>query len=89
MPIDGEADGQGSSIGSRSDGEVQPNSNERPRTKKVTIQLSESMFQRLETATECPGLGNSMVVDKALLRFLNPPQGAEGCHSACNKIGRR
>lgn len=78
MQIDREAEGQASSIGNSSDGEVQPSSNESLRTKKIIVQLSESIFERLEAATERPGLGKSMVVETALQRFLTPAQGAEG-----------
>ena len=78
MQIDAEAEGQASSIGNGSDGEVQPSSNEGLRTKKIIVQLSESILERLEAATERPGVGKSMVVETALQRFLAPAPGAEG-----------
>ncbi|MGY4334806.1 hypothetical protein ACVWWG_009274 [Bradyrhizobium sp. LB7.2] len=78
MQIDAEAEGQASSIGNGSDGEVQPSSNEGLRTKKIIVQLSESILERLEAATERAGVGKSMVVETALQRFLAPTQGAEG-----------
>ncbi|UPJ76904.1 hypothetical protein [Bradyrhizobium sp. 187] len=78
MQIDAEAEGQASSIGNGSDGEVQPSSNEGLRTKKIMVQLSESILERLEAATERPGVGKSVVVETALQRFLAPAQGAEG-----------
>ncbi|WP_354265113.1 hypothetical protein [Bradyrhizobium sp. GM2.2] len=78
MQIDGEAEGQASSIGKSSDSEVEPSSNEGLRTKKIIVQLSESIFERLEAATERAGVGKSMVVDTALQRFLAPAPAAEG-----------
>ncbi|MCK1338101.1 hypothetical protein IVB38_19275 [Bradyrhizobium sp. 38] len=78
MQIDAEAEGQASSIGNGFDGEVQPSSNEGLRTKKIIVQLSEGIFERLEAAAERPGIGKSMVVETALQRFLAPAQGAEG-----------
>src|SRR5438270_7173481 len=78
MQIDAEAEGQANSIGNGSDGEVQPSSNEGLRTKKIIVQLSESILERLEAATERPGVGKSMVVETALQRFLAPAPGAEG-----------
>ncbi|MGY3621565.1 hypothetical protein [Bradyrhizobium sp. USDA 10063] len=78
MQVDGELGGQASSIVNQADSDAQPTPNEGPRTKKVTVQLSESMFLRLEAATERPGPGNSMVVETALKRFLNPARPAEG-----------
>lgn len=78
MQVDGEAEGHASSIGNGSDGEVQPSSNEGLRTKKIIVQLSESILEQLEAATERPGVGKSMVVETALQRFLAPAPGAEG-----------
>jgi len=41
-------------------------------TRKVTIRLTENLHYQLETATERPGVGKSMVVEAALERFLTP-----------------
>lgn len=49
-----------------------------PKIKKITVQLSETMFERLEAATERPGLGKSMVVEAALEHFLNHRSSTEG-----------
>lgn len=69
------------------DQNAQPNANEGPRTRKVTVQLSEHIFQRLETATERPGLGKSMIVESALERFLDPIRSGEGLvHDALDRI---
>jgi hypothetical protein len=40
--------------------------------RKVTIRLSENTHSQLETATERPGVGKSMVVEAALAQFMNP-----------------
>jgi hypothetical protein len=44
-------------------------------TKKVSVQLSETVFERLEAATDRPGVSKSRVVEAALERFLDlgPP----------------
>nr|WP_249816061.1 hypothetical protein [Bradyrhizobium sp. 138] len=64
--------------------------NQGPRTRKVTVQLSDGLFQRLEAATERPGLGKSMVVETALARFLNPAPAAEGlAHGLLDRISRQ
>lgn len=87
MHDDEEAGSQVSSIVNSADGDAQPNLGESPRPRKVTVQLSESMFQRLETATERPGLGKSMIVESALEGFLNPTRSGEGLiHEALDRI---
>lgn len=87
MRVDGEAGAQASSIANETDRDAQPTSNEGQRTRKVTVQLSERMFQRLETATERPGLGKSMIVESALERFLDPIRSGEGLvHEALDRI---
>ncbi|MET4483583.1 hypothetical protein [Bradyrhizobium sp. F1.13.3] len=86
MQVDGELGGQPSSIVNQADSDAQPSPNEGARTKKVTVQLSESMFQRLEVATERPGLGKSMVVETALERFLNPAPPEGRVHEALDRI---
>jgi hypothetical protein len=41
-------------------------------TRKVTIRLTENLYEQLEAATERPGVGKSMVVEAALAQFLSP-----------------
>ncbi|OSJ13466.1 hypothetical protein BST63_05435 [Bradyrhizobium canariense] len=90
MQVDGELGGQPNSIVNQADSDAQPSPNEGARTKKVTVQLSESMFQRLEVATERPGLGKSMVVETALERFLSPAPPIEGrVHEALDRISNQ
>lgn len=43
-----------------------------PRTRRVTVQLSETIFEQLESATDRAGAGKSMVVEAAVERFLSP-----------------
>lgn len=71
MPVDGELE---SDPFTSTQAELDPpqNPTEVPRTKKITVQLSESTFERLEAATDRPGVGKSIVVETALERFLNP-----------------
>ncbi|MCK1429129.1 hypothetical protein IVB06_29510 [Bradyrhizobium sp. 171] len=65
---------------SRNEAEVdaQPSPSEAQQTRKITIQLSECIFQRLEAATDRPGMGKSVVVEAALERFLDPAPRIEG-----------
>lgn len=65
---------------SRNEPEVdaQPSPSEVQQTRKITIQLSECIFQRLEAATDRPGMGKSVVVEAALERFLDPAPRIEG-----------
>lgn len=87
MRVDGEAGAQASSIANETDRDAQPGSNEGQRTRKVTVQLSERMYQQLETATEPPGLGKSMIVESALERFLDPIRSGEGLvHEVLDRI---
>jgi metal-responsive CopG/Arc/MetJ family transcriptional regulator len=69
MQLNGELDGQAS----RDEAAV---SSSRKRnsltTRKVTVQLTEKLYEQLEAATERPGVGKSMVMQAALERFLNP-----------------
>ncbi|WFU43552.1 hypothetical protein QA640_14525 [Bradyrhizobium sp. CB82] len=61
---------------------------ETPRTRRVSVQLSETIFERLEAATGQPGAGKSMVVEEALERFLSPAPPVEGVvHEALHRIG--
>lgn len=41
------------------------------RSRKVTIRLTEELYNRFAAATERPGVGKSMVVEAALERFLS------------------
>lgn len=59
-------------------------------TRKVSVQLSEQIFRRLEVATGRPGVGKSMVVEAALERFLDPAPPIEGLiHEALDRINRQ
>jgi hypothetical protein len=69
---------QPSSIVNQTVAAAQRRSNEASRTRKITVQLSESTFQRLEAATDRPGLGKSIIVENALERFLDPAPPIEG-----------
>ncbi|MGV7217824.1 hypothetical protein [Bradyrhizobium sp. UFLA05-112] len=56
-------------------------------TRKVSVQLSDQIFRRLEVATSRPGVGKSMVVEAALERFLDPAPPIEGLiHEALDRI---
>ncbi|SDN39487.1 hypothetical protein [Afipia sp. GAS231] len=52
-------------------------SQESLRTRKLTVHLSETMFERLKAATDRPGVGKSMVIETALERFLDPAPSVE------------
>lgn len=41
------------------------------RSRKVTVRLTEELYDQFAAATERPGVGKSMVVEAALERFLN------------------
>ncbi|WP_445219799.1 hypothetical protein ACKWRH_06535 [Bradyrhizobium sp. Pa8] len=59
-------------------------------TRKVSVQLSEQIFRRLEVATGRPGVGKSRVVEAALERFLDPAPPIEGLiHEALDRITRQ
>jgi hypothetical protein len=72
MQVEGRLNGQASSILNLADAGMQSIPNKTPRTRKVTVQLSEKVFERLEAAIDRPGVGKSMVVEDALERFLSP-----------------
>jgi hypothetical protein len=72
MRVEGEVNGQASSILNLADAGMQPIPNKTSRTRKVTVQLSEKVFEQLEAAIDRPGVGKSMVVEDALERFLSP-----------------
>ena len=73
-----EPDNQIGSIKDHANPDGQQVSREIPRTRKVTVQLSENTFERLEAATDRPGFGKSMVVETALERFFDPAAPIEG-----------
>jgi hypothetical protein len=43
-----------------------------PVTRKITVRITEKLHEQLQSATERPGVGKSMVVEAALAQFLNP-----------------
>ncbi|MDA9538837.1 hypothetical protein ACM41_22265 [Bradyrhizobium sp. CCBAU 21362] len=87
MQVDEGLESQPSSKLNQASSDAQPVSNEAPRTKKVTVQLSESMVERLEAATDRPGLGKSVVVETALERFFSPALPIEGgVHEALERM---
>lgn len=87
MQVHRELGAQAGPIAKETDRDAQPPSNEGQRTREVTVQLSERMFQRLETANERAGLGKSMIVESALERFLDPIRSGEGLvHEALDRI---
>jgi hypothetical protein len=47
------------------------------RSRKVTIRLTEELYNRFSAATERPGVGKSMVAEAALERFLSPAPSVE------------
>jgi len=47
------------------------------RSRKVTVRLTEELYERFSFATTRPGLGKSVVVEAALERFLNPASSVE------------
>ncbi|SDO66028.1 hypothetical protein SAMN05444050_4685 [Afipia sp. GAS231] len=87
MQVGSEVDSHIDSVNQASrDGQQVPR--EVPRTRKVTVQLSEQMFERLEAATDRPGVGKSMVVENALERFLDLAPPIEGLiHDHFDRIG--
>jgi hypothetical protein len=56
-----EFDGQLSSTSHEGEAGLLLMAKEAPRTRKVSVQLSEQIFERLAAATDRPGLGKSMV----------------------------
>ena len=52
-------------------------SQESLRTRKLTVHLSEAMFERLKAVVDRPGVGKSMVLETALERFLDPAPSIE------------
>ncbi|WP_275199639.1 hypothetical protein [Bradyrhizobium sp. CSA207] len=72
MRLGGERREEPSSSRNEAEVDAQPSPSEAQRTRRITIQVSESIFQRLEAATDRPGMGKSVVVEAALERFLDP-----------------
>lgn len=78
MQVGGESDSHIGSIMNKASPDGRQVPREVPRTRKITVQLSEQMFERLEASTDRPGVGKSMVVETALERFLDPAPPIEG-----------
>ncbi|MFK4654232.1 transcriptional regulator of met regulon [Bradyrhizobium japonicum] len=78
MHVNDELGERSSSNANQAGDVVQPASNEAPRTRKITVQLSENILELLQAATDRPGLGKNMVVETALERFFNPVPPTEG-----------
>lgn len=88
MRVGSEFDSQIDSMVNQTSPDGQQVPREVPRTRKVTVQLSEQMFERLEAATDRPGVGKSMVVETALERFLDLAPPIEGLiHEHFDRIG--
>ncbi|MGY4501329.1 hypothetical protein ACVWYH_005260 [Bradyrhizobium sp. GM24.11] len=66
--------------------DARPVSDEGSKTRKVTVQLSEITFQRLEAASDRPEVEKSMVVEAALERFLDPAPATEGVRQALDRM---
>jgi hypothetical protein len=47
-------------------------------SRKLSVHLSEAAFERLQAATQGPGVSKSRVVEAALERFLDPAPSIEG-----------
>jgi len=47
------------------------------RSRKVTVRLTDELYNRFSAATERPGFGKSMLVEAALERFLSPAPSVE------------
>jgi hypothetical protein len=47
-------------------------------SRKLSVHLSEAVFERLQAATQGPGVSKSRVVEAALERFLDPAPPIEG-----------
>ncbi|OPZ00047.1 hypothetical protein A5906_23770 [Bradyrhizobium sacchari] len=87
MQGDEELEGYPSSVLNEVGSHTQPNSNEGSKTRKITVELSESMFQRLEAASNRPGAEKSTVVKTALERFLDPGPATDGdVHEALDRM---
>jgi hypothetical protein len=49
-----------------------PRKRNSPVIRKVTVRITEKIHEQLESATERPGVGKSMIVEAALAQFLDP-----------------
>ncbi|WOH62845.1 hypothetical protein [Bradyrhizobium sp. BWC-3-1] len=78
MQLGGERREEPSSSRNEAEVDAQPSPSEAQPTRRITIQVSESIFRRLEAATDRAGMGKSVVVEAALERFLDPASPAEG-----------
>lgn len=78
MQISGERRGEPTSSRNEAEVDAQPSPSEAQQTRKLTIQLSECIFRRLQAATDRPGMGKSVVIEAALERFLDPAPPIEG-----------
>jgi hypothetical protein len=88
MTVDRELDGHVSLSLDQTEANTSSTPSETPRIRKISVQLSETTFERLEAATDRPGVGKSMVVEAALERFLEPAPPIEGkVHEALHRIG--
>ncbi|MFK4719220.1 hypothetical protein ABIE89_000320 [Bradyrhizobium niftali] len=87
MQGDEELERQASSLLNEAGSDAHPISNEGAKAKNVAVQLSEIMIQRLEAASDRPGVEKSMVVETALERFLSPaPPIDGGGHEALDRM---
>lgn len=88
MTTDNERPGQVSLSLEQTEASTSSIPTETPRTRRVSVQLSETIFERLEAATGQPGAGKSIIVEEALERFLNPAPPVGGmAHEALHRIG--
>ncbi len=87
MTTEGECDGQARMSLDRAKANAFTIANPAARARKISVQLSETIFERLEAATDRPGVDKSMVVEAALERFLDPKPSVEGLvHSVLEQI---
>ena len=68
MQLHGELDVQAS----QTDAAVSSRKRKSKAARKVTVRITEEVYEQLQAATERPGVGKSMVVEAALERFLSP-----------------
>ena len=57
---------------SQTEATVSPRKRKSKAARKVTVRITEEVYEQLQAATERPGVGKSMVVEAALERFLSP-----------------
>lgn len=91
MQVETELGGEASPTLNQADSEMRPTPPKNtPRSRKVTVRLSERMFEQLAATTDRPGLGKSMVVEAALERFLDTAPPIEGLiYEALERISRQ